>query len=104
MKPPGPGVLDRRYPWFAVAILGLAAFNVLFRLNHQVVALWDESLYATSAIEMVRSGRIVATTFQGSLDYYNSKPPLAVWLIAIAFKAFGPSFVSLRLASAASAW
>ncbi len=38
------------------------------------------------------------------IDYYNSKPPLNVWLIALAFKLFGANLVSLRLVSVVSAW
>jgi dolichol-phosphate mannosyltransferase len=53
---------------------------------------------------MVDSNDWIGTTFLGSLDYYNSKPPLQVWLIALAFKAFGPGLVSLRLPAIAAAW
>src|SRR5205823_2323244 len=56
------------------------------------------------AWEMGNTGQLVATTFLGELDYYNAKPPLNVWLIALSFKAFGTKFVSLRLVSVASAW
>jgi 4-amino-4-deoxy-L-arabinose transferase-like glycosyltransferase len=88
----------------AAAVLALAAFNLTFRLGHEVVNEWDESLYAISAWEMARDGDLVTTTFLGTIDYYNTKPPLNVWLIALSFKAFGMSLVSLRLASVASAW
>jgi len=53
---------------------------------------------------MGKTGNIVATTFLGALDYYNTKPPLNVWLIALSFKAFGINLVSLRLVSVISAW
>jgi 4-amino-4-deoxy-L-arabinose transferase-like glycosyltransferase len=69
-----------------------------------VVAEWDEAMYAISAWEMGRSGHVVATTLLGTLDYYNTKPPLNVWLIALSFKAFGMNIVSLRLVSVVSAW
>ena len=85
-------------------MLGLAAFNLVFRLGSEVVSEWDESMYAISAWEMGRTGNLVATTFLGALDYYNSKPPLNVWLIALSFKAFGMNLVSLRLVSVVSAW
>lgn len=88
----------------ALAVLGVAAFNLAFRLDREIVTEWDESLYALSAWEMVQSGDWIGTTQLGSLDYYNTKPPLNVWLIALAFKAFGTSLLSLRLASALSAW
>ena len=84
------------------AVCLLALFNVTFQLHRQPVQEWDESLYATSAWEMLQSGKWVAHTFRGELDYYNTKPPLNFWLIALSFKAFGASLVSLRLASAAA--
>jgi 4-amino-4-deoxy-L-arabinose transferase-like glycosyltransferase len=96
--------LRRHYGWFAVAILGLALFNLTYRLDREFVTEWDESLYAISAWEAVTRGSWIGTTFLGELDYYNSKPPLMVWLIALSFKAFGASLVSLRLTSAISAW
>lgn len=95
---------ERHYRLLAAAVLGLAAFNLTFRLGSETVNEWDESLYAISAWEMMRSGKLVATTFLGSIDYYNSKPPLNVWLIALSFTAFGVNLVSLRLASVLSAW
>jgi 4-amino-4-deoxy-L-arabinose transferase-like glycosyltransferase len=94
----------RHYAVLAAAVLGLAAFNLVFRLGNEVVSEWDESLYAISAWEMGTTGNLVATTFLGALDYYNSKPPLNVWLIALSFKAFGINLLSLRLVSAVSAW
>src|SRR6202008_531074 len=59
---------------------------------------------AISAWEMGKTGDLVATTFLGAIDYYNAKPPLNVWLIALSFKALGINLVSLRLVSALSAW
>jgi len=88
----------------ACAVLALAAFNLTFRLGNEIVTEWDESLYATTAWEMVTSGDWVGTTFDGALDYYNSKPPLNVWLIALAFQAFGPGLISLRIVSVLAAW
>jgi len=73
-------------------------------LNRESVGEWDESLYATSAWEMTHSGNLVGTTFDGTLDYYNSKPPLNVWLIAVFFSWFGTSLFTLRLASATCGW
>ena len=85
-------------------MLGLAAFNLLFRLGREGVAEWDESLYAISAWEMLQSHDWIGTRFFGALDYYNTKPPLNIWLIALTFKAFGVHLWSLRLMSALSAW
>src|SRR5215510_3895201 len=69
-----------------------------------MVQVWDESLFATTAGEMVESGDWIGTTFLGSLDYYNSKPPLQVWLVALSFKEFGMGAASLRLPAVVAAW
>jgi 4-amino-4-deoxy-L-arabinose transferase-like glycosyltransferase len=97
-------VVDRHYRLLTVAVLGLALFNLAFRLNREFVAEWDESLYAISGWETLSRGSWIGTTFLGQLDYYNTKPPLLVWLIAIAFKIFGANLLSLRLVSVVSAW
>jgi 4-amino-4-deoxy-L-arabinose transferase-like glycosyltransferase len=88
----------------AAAVLLLAAINTFYRLDAEFVTEWDESIYAKSAWEMLNSGELIATTFQGEVDYYNAKPPLNTWLIALSFKSLGVSVFSLRLFSAACAW
>lgn len=93
-----------RSVWPAVAVLAAAAVLFVARLDREMVDVWDESLYATTALEMVQSGDWLVTTFQGVPDYYNSKPPLNVWLIAAMFQAFGPGLIALRLVSAIAAW
>jgi len=93
-----------RFAVLAAAILLLTAINLAYRLNRETITEWDESLYATSAWEMLQTGDWISTRFLGRIDYYNAKPPLNVWLIALAFKSFGVSPASLRLTSVASAW
>ena len=88
----------------SLAVLGLAAFNLWFRVAEEAVRQWDESLYAISALETVRNDTWIGITFRGAVDYYNTKPPLNVWLIALSFEAFGVNLPALRLVSAASAW
>jgi len=86
------------------AVLTLGAFNLAWGLGSESLTEWDESLYAHSALEMLASGNLAATTIFGELDYFNSKPPLNVWLLATSLRVFGPSLLSLRLAAIASAW
>ena len=69
-------LLVLRGGWLAGAVLALAAFNLAFRIGNELVQVWDESLFAITAGEMVDSGDWIGTTFLGALDYYNSKPPL----------------------------
>jgi 4-amino-4-deoxy-L-arabinose transferase-like glycosyltransferase len=96
--------LALRGGWLAGAVLAIAAFNLAFRIGNELVQVWDESLFAITAGEMVDSGDWIGTTFLGALDYYNSKPPLQMWLVALSFKAFEPGLVSLRLPSILAAW
>jgi 4-amino-4-deoxy-L-arabinose transferase-like glycosyltransferase len=95
---------DRHFPWLSAGVLSLALFNLAFRIDREIVVEWDESLYAITAWEMVKSGRWILTTFLGEPDYYNTKPPLNVWLIALSFKTFGINLVSLRVPCILSAW
>lgn len=82
----------------------LATLHLTVRLDREMVDVWDESIYATSALEMRASRAWAVTTFQGAADYFNSKPPLNVWLIVGAFDLFGVGLVPLRLPSAVAAW
>jgi 4-amino-4-deoxy-L-arabinose transferase-like glycosyltransferase len=85
-------------------VLALAAANLTIRIGHEFLTDWDEALYTTSAWEMLHNHQWAATTFHGALDYYNTKPPLNVWLLALSFKMFGVSLTSARLPSAICAW
>jgi len=76
--------LTRHCAFLSLVIVAVAAVNLFLGLGHESVGEWDESLYATTAWEMTRSGSLIATTFDGVLDYYNTKPPLNVWLIGSA--------------------
>ncbi len=97
-------MLARRYWLLAGAVLLLSAFNLTFRLGREIVVEWDESLYGVSAWEMFQNRQWIGTTFRKSLDYYNTKPPLNVWLISLSFRTFGANLLSLRLPSIVSAW
>jgi len=104
-RPGGVATLcARHFTAFACLVLALAAFNLTFRLGSEFLTEWDESLYATAASEAVDAGHWIGTTMEGELDYYNTKPPLNVWLIALTFKVFGKSLIALRLISVVAAW
>jgi 4-amino-4-deoxy-L-arabinose transferase-like glycosyltransferase len=97
-------ILAHRFWLPATVVLLVSAFNLTFRLGHEIVVEWDESLYGVSAWEMFNNHHWIGTTFKGSLDYYNTKPPLNVWLICLSFKLFGANLIALRLPSILSAW
>lgn len=86
------------------AALALGTANLTVRLDREMVEVWDESLFATHALEMRAGRQWAATTFHGALDYFNTKPPLNTWLIAASFEGFGVHLASLRLPSVLLAW
>jgi 4-amino-4-deoxy-L-arabinose transferase-like glycosyltransferase len=92
-----------RYPIFFAFICLCAFFNLFFNLWEAPVQDWDEARHGQSAFEMVKSNNWIVNTYQGTPDYWNLKPPLGIWLIAISFKLFGVNIFSLRLFSALSA-
>lgn len=100
---PSPGTRRQRSAVLGAAVLALVVVNLGLRLDREMVDVWDESLYATTALEMLQSGNWLVTTFQGAIDHYNSKPPLLVWLLASMFRVLGVNLWSLRLVSAAAA-
>src|SRR5215471_419113 len=76
----------------------LAAGALLFQLGRNRLDSWDEAIYAQSAKEMVQTGDWV--TPHWNQRTFFQKPPLALWLTALLFKAFGISETTARLPSA----
>jgi 4-amino-4-deoxy-L-arabinose transferase-like glycosyltransferase len=91
------------YAAAATVVLAVGAVNLLFRLQEAPVREWDEARHGVSAEEMLRSGRLMVTTYAGEPDYWNLKPPLGTWMIAASYRAVGPGIMGLRLPSVVSA-
>ena len=83
--------------WCFAAFAGWSCFYTLDALP---VRLWDESRQATNSLEMLLSGNWLYTTFNGQPDFYNTKPPLLIWLQTLSTALFGYSEWSIRLPSA----
>jgi 4-amino-4-deoxy-L-arabinose transferase-like glycosyltransferase len=93
-----------KYFWiFFVGILLIAAINLFNDLSTEYIQDWDEARYGVNAYEMIKNHNYIKITYQGATDYYTTKPPLGLWLIALAFKTFGFGILGLRLISALSA-
>ena len=74
---------------------------VLFAIlgKHQVC--WtDEATHGVNAYEMLKNGNVWINTLRYEVDYYNSKPPLMLWLIILGYKIFGFTPMGLRFFSA----
>jgi 4-amino-4-deoxy-L-arabinose transferase-like glycosyltransferase len=90
----------RQYALCALLVLLFAAFNVFVALSETRIDDSDEARYGVSAYEMVQSRSLVVTTYAGMPEYWNLKPPLGYWLIALSFYLFGVSPFTLRLPAA----
>jgi 4-amino-4-deoxy-L-arabinose transferase-like glycosyltransferase len=71
----------------------------MYRVSQLPLSEWDESRNVMNAYEMVKSGNWIAMTFDGSLDHWNLKPPLFIWILAAIFKGFGYSELGARIPS-----
>ena len=96
-------LLTRHYRVCALGILGLAAFNIFWRLAITTVSDYDEARYGVAASEMLRSHSHLVATYAGRAEYWNLKPPLGYWLLELSYQVFGPTLLSLRLPSAIAA-
>ncbi len=82
--------------------LMLICFNLFFRLDADGIADDDEAWHANNVYEMYTSRNYLVNTYYYETDYYNSKPPLSLWLMTGSLKLFGVSLKSLKFPSALS--
>jgi 4-amino-4-deoxy-L-arabinose transferase-like glycosyltransferase len=90
----------RRYRLCFSLVLALMACNVFIGLGSVGVNDSDEARYGVSAYEMLQSRSFLVTTYAGEPEYWNLKPPLGYWLMALSFWIFGPTPFALRLPAA----
>lgn len=79
--------------------LAITAAFLGYDVGLHPIGLWDESRVATNAIEMSQTGFSLITTYGFQPDLWNTKPPLAIWLIAGSIRLFGPCEWAVRLPS-----
>lgn len=90
----------RQYALCTLLVMLVAGFNVFAGLGQSRIDDSDEARYGVSAYEMVHGGSLLVTTYAGQPEYWNLKPPLGYWLLALSFRLFGASPFTLRLPSA----
>ena len=84
-----------------VCLLGLLIFFVVFlKIDTYHLRWWDESIYAVNTFEMMQNANYFSLYFDGSADYYNCKPPLAIWLQVVSARIFGFNELAMRLPAA----
>ena len=83
-----------------ITLLILAFFPLFLYLPEPTIFMWDESLRAVNAADMLESGDPLVVRFNGEPDLRNTKPPLVVWLMTLSIKFFGYNTLALRLPAA----
>lgn len=92
-----------RMDWlFLLLACAALAFCLFFRLGAPSAAVCDEARHGINGYEMVKSGEYILSTYQYEPDYFNLKPPLSYWLVAMGYKLFGFNRFAMRFYSAAS--
>jgi len=81
-----------------IFLLILSSFVLIFNIWSGSLASWDEAFYAIPSREILTTGDWL-TLHQMGAPLFN-KPPLYMWLTAIAYKLFGVSEFSTRIWSA----
>lgn len=108
MQTPQPSPSERpltfsRYAGYMVAAICLGiAINCFYNLSHGMLMDWDEARHGVSAWEMLQSGDFLVNTYGGVPDYWNTKPPMSFWSVALGYTLFGDNPFGLRFFSALS--
>lgn len=91
-------VMSNSKTFHLVFLLVLSIFIIFYNLGENTFRNADESFYALTAREMVRTGDWLTPRIDNEIAF--SKPPLMTWLTAMAISAFGFSEFSARLPAA----
>ena len=95
-------LLNIVYITLYLLFFSICCFLVLYNLGGTNIQSWDEARHGINAYEMIQNNNFIISTYKYQPDFYNLKPPLSYWLIAISYKLFGFNTYSLRLYSAIS--
>lgn len=84
-----------------ILVLWAIVFATMFyKLGCAEVCQTDEATHGVNAYEMIQSGNWIVNTYRYCIDYFNSKPPLSLWLIKASYMIFGYSSFALRFPAA----
>lgn len=93
-------ILKHKKTLLLFLLIALAYFPLFLHLDALPLRLWDESRLANSAIEMTSASNPLVVTVDGQPDMWSTKPPLVIWMQAIAMKLIGYNELAVRLPSA----
>jgi 4-amino-4-deoxy-L-arabinose transferase-like glycosyltransferase len=86
-------------PLLAAMLTLFACATFMFVGRWPPIVIWDESRLAVNALEMHMRGFSLVTTYGFLPDNWNTKPPLAIWLMDAAIALCGRSEFAIRLPS-----
>ncbi|HFC00117.1 MAG TPA: hypothetical protein ENJ53_04870, partial [Phaeodactylibacter sp.] len=81
-------------------LLIIVSFFAFFQLGNHPLQDWDESRNGINAIEMLQNKDWINLHFRGTVDDWNLKPPLSIWMIAASYSVFGLNEFALRFPAA----
>ncbi len=87
-----------------ITLLSASATLLFYNLGVERLEDYDEMRHGVNAYEMSINNDYIVHTFNDEPDFYNCKPPLSMWLIALGYSIFGYSILGLRFFSALSMW
>lgn len=92
-----------RFSWFfkhadVLCVLVIVAVSALLFVNLGRAPLWiaDEQTYSQWAYHMIKTGDYLTPWANGELTFYVAKPPLMMWLMSLAYQAFGVNNFATR--------
>ncbi|WP_026498166.1 ArnT family glycosyltransferase [Butyrivibrio sp. WCD2001] len=87
-----------------LTVLSGATLLIVYMLFHNLGAGYlistDEAYHATNAYEMYKQSNWIVNTYKYAADYFNSKPPLCLDMMAICYKLLGVCNFAARFPSA----
>jgi len=86
-----------------IVLLPIIFMAYYYQLGVAPVYMWDEGVYASNALEMIKSGNIFIKFFDNMPEMWATQPPLVAWFQAFSMWIFGISETALRLPSALAA-
>ena len=85
-----------------VLLLCAAGYLLFANLGEMAIADYDEARHGVSAYEMIRNDDYLVNTYGDEPDYWNLKPPVSFWGVALGYRLFGYNAFGLRFISALS--
>ncbi len=89
--------------FLAILFVAVAVIPLFHKLDLSHIKMWDEARYAVNALNMSWGDNPLIVKCNGEPDYFNTKPPLAIWIFSASMELFGYNELAMRIPSALAA-